>query len=70
MKTADKWVISLVKSKNVLIYESLYYLIKVSTKYKLKGTIMQILKSANIFVFRRKKHVQDFTLKQLLRTTM
>ena len=33
---------------------------------KLKGTLMQIGKSANIFVFIWKLHVEDFTLKHLL----
>ena len=33
---------------------------------KLKGTLMQILKSANIFVFIWKQYVEDFTLKHFL----
>ena len=32
----------------------------------IKGTLMQIRKSANIFVFIRKEYVEDFTLKRLL----
>ena len=31
-----------------------------------KGTLMQIWKSANIFVFKWKWYVEDFTLKHLL----
>ena len=43
IKTAEKWVTSLAKNKNVLIYEPLYtYLIKTSSRYKLKGTPMRI----------------------------
>ena len=32
----------------------------------IKGTPVQIWKSDNIFVFRRKQYVEDFTLKHLL----
>ena len=32
----------------------------------IKGTLMQIWKSANIFYFISKKFVEDFTLKRLL----
>ena len=37
-----------------------------ATKELLKGTLMQIWKSANIFVFIWKQYVEDFALKHLL----
>ena len=47
--------------KSAMLYRTIYTKLK-----KLKGTPMQIWKSANIFVFTWKWYVEDFTLKHLL----
>ena len=53
------------KEKIKKTYGNILFNCDISTS--LKGTLMQIWKSANIFVFTWTKNVEDFTLKHILR---
>ena len=55
----------IISRERTLCYLS-YDLFKCNIKCNIKGTLMQIRNSANIFVFIWKQYVEDFTLKHLL----
>ena len=65
----QEYITKNVKKISSLIFLLWHYLItySLSTLNIFEGTLMQIWKSTNIFVFTWKYHVEDFTLKHLLR---
>ena len=67
----QEYITKNVKKISSLIFLISHYLITYSLStlniFNFKGTLMQIWKYTNIFVFTWKCHVEDFTLKYLLR---